>query len=221
MQSSTELAVETPSRGRLWAEMLALFVGVPLVMLATFGLYPLFPVLLTLAGVSAVLLTITPGFHWRQLVEGGLLRHWRLIAVFTVLAALAAGALALWLRPSAFLSMPLHRTGLWLTIMLAYPIASALPQEVIFRALFFHRYGQLFPNSATLIAANAFVFGIGHLFYQNWVAITLSAAAGAVIAWAYGRTGSFPLAWALHAIGGMLMFTAGLGVFFYHGAVPQ
>ncbi|MEL6266978.1 MAG: CPBP family intramembrane glutamic endopeptidase [Pseudomonadota bacterium] len=210
-----------PSRRRLWIELVALFVGVPVAMLASFGLYPLFPVLALLALVSAGLLAVTPGFRWRQLLEGGLLRHWRLIAVFTAIAVVSAGAAVLWLRPHALLAMPVQRPALWLTIMLLYPLVSALPQELIFRALFFHRYGTLFASRNALIAANAAAFGFGHLFYQNWVAITLSAGAGAFIAYAYGRTGSFPLAWALHALGGMVLFTLGLGVFFYHGAVPR
>jgi len=103
--------------------------------------------------------------------------------------------------------------------MALYPIFSALPQELIYRGLFFRRYGPLFGDGRRLVVANALAFGWGHLFYENWIAVTLSFVAGTVIGWAYWRTRSFPLAWALHAMGGMAVFTSGLGIYFYSGAV--
>lgn len=206
-------------RRRLWAEFALLFGGVPLVMLLTFGLFPFFPLLLALTGCAAVLLSITPGFRWRELVSGGLAAHWRTIALFGALC-LGFATLTVWaLRPWALYAMPFERTGLWLAIMLFYPFLSAAPQELIFRVLFFRRYAPLFHDPRLALAMNALCFGYGHLFYQNWVAITLSFGAGAAIGWAYWRTGSFPLAWALHAVAGMILFTSGLGVYFYHGAV--
>ncbi|MEL7173202.1 MAG: CPBP family glutamic-type intramembrane protease, partial [Pseudomonadota bacterium] len=80
--------------------------------------------------------------------------------------------------------------------------------------------GALFPTPALAMLANGAAFGIGHLFYQNPVAIGLTALSGLIIAWAYMRSGSFLLALLLHAIGGMTIFTVGLGRFFYHGAIP-
>ncbi len=41
----------------------------------------------------------------------------------------------------------------------------------------------------------------------------------AVLAWAYAVKGSFPAALLLHALAGQIVFTSGLGVLFYHGAV--
>lgn len=212
----------TPARrARLWAEVAALFVGTPVLMVAFFGQYPLFPVLVGLAGLSALLLWATPGFRFRELVEGPVLREWRLILGFAVLVALACTAIALVLVPGRFLDLPLNRPGLWLAIMLAYPIASVLPQELIFRPLFFRRYGALFPNVGTAVAANAVAFGLGHLFFLNWLTISMTAVGGAVFAWAYMRHRSFLLACVLHAVAGQIVFTAGLGIFFYHGAIMR
>lgn len=206
---------------RLWAEFALLYGGVPLAMLAGFGLYPLFPVLLVLAAIAAWLLSRTPGWSWRELIEGGLLRHWRMLAVFTGACAATILTLVLWLRPDSLLAIPTYRPALWAVIVVFYPFLSALPQELIFRPLFFRRYGGLFRDPRLAIAVNGVVFGVGHLFYQNAVAIGLSAIAGGMIGWAYWRTRSFLLAWALHAIGGILLFTLGLNSFFYHGAVPR
>ena len=65
----------------------------------------------------------------------------------------------------------------------------------------------------------AIVFGLAHLFYLNWVAVMLTMAGGLVFAWAHVERGSFWLAGLLHMIAGWAVFTAGLGGFFYHGAI--
>ena len=104
-------------------------------------------------------------------------------------------------------------------IMVAYPILSAWPQEFIYRSLFFERYGGLFPTATIAIVANGLAFGIGHLFYMNPVTIAMTAAGGAFMGWAYLRNRSMLFAWVLHAIAGNIIFTAGLGIFFYHGAI--
>ncbi|MEL6196264.1 MAG: CPBP family intramembrane glutamic endopeptidase [Pseudomonadota bacterium] len=215
---------ETPAgttAGRLWLECALLYAGIPVAMLLSFGLYPLFPLLLALAVLAAWLLSKTPGWRWRELIEGGLLRHWRMIAGFAACAGICIFGLVLWLTPGSLFAFPRYRFELWLMVMCLYPLVSALPQELIFRPLFFRRYGVLFGDPRLAIAMNGVVFGVGHLFYQNIVAIGLSAVGGAAIGWAYQRTGSFMLAWVMHAIAGMMIFTLGLNGFFYHGAVPR
>lgn len=206
-------------RLRLWAEFLGLFIGVPLLMFAFFGQYPLLPVVLALGGVALLLLRVTPGYEIADLWRGGLKGSWPLVLGFFVACAASCIVTAWYLVPERLFSMPVERPGLWLLIMVAYPFASALPQELIYRPLFFRRYGQLFPNEATAVVMNALLFGLGHLFYQNPVTIGLTTLASAFFAIAYLRYGSFPLAFALHALGGQIVFTTGLGIFFYHGAV--
>ena len=80
-------------------------------------------------------------------------------------------------------------------------------------------YGGLFPTKALLIIVNGAVFGFGHLFYDNWITISMTAFGGMVMGWAYLRRRSMALSWVLHAVAGQIVFTAGLGVYFYHGAV--
>ena len=205
-------------RARLWAEFVALFVGAPILMAAFFGQYALFAVLWMLAGVAAVLLLLTPGFRWRDLLRGPVIREWPLILGFTALTAATATAVVHWLTPSSFLGLPRYATGLWFAIMVFYPPLSALPQELIYRSLFFERYGQLFPTKRVAILANGVLFAFGHLFFLNAVTLAATGVTGCVLGWAYLRNRSLPLAWALHAIGGCLVFTLGLGRYFYHGA---
>lgn len=213
------IATAAPPRARLWLEFLALFIGVPIVMVATFGLYPLFPVIISLALVACVLLHLTPGWSFRMLWKGPVIGEWRIIAVYFVLTLATCLAFVFTLIPEMFLALPKNRPELWVLIMVAYPLVSAFPQEVIFRSLFFERYQRLFPTEWTAIVANGFVFGFGHLFYDNWITIAMTGVGGAIMGWAYLRHRSVGLAWVLHALAGQIIFTTGLGVYFYHGAV--
>ena len=67
--------------------------------------------------------------------------------------------------------------------------------------------------------ASAGVFALAHLMFWNWVAPALSLAGGLIFAAGYLGRGGFALAVALHAVCGWVIFTSGLGGFFYHGAV--
>ena len=108
---------------------------------------------------------------------------------------------------------------LWLLILALYPLLSAIPQELIYRPLFFRRYSVLFQNDGLALAVNSAVFGLAHLLYMNPVTIGLAAFGGLVFGWVYLRHGSVLLAMLLHALAGQLVFTSGLGIYFYHGAV--
>lgn len=208
------------SRFRLAAEFLVLFIGVPMAMKAFFGLYSPLTVLAGLTVVTVWLLNRTPGFQWRELLRPPGPGSARMIAGFAAGTAVVVLALAWLLVPGQMFGLPTYRTELWLMIMILYPLISVLPQELIFRPLFFGRYGSLFPNRNLAILANGAAFALAHLFYANPVAIGLTFLGGMVMGWAYLRTGSFLTACILHTIGGQMIFTIGLGTFFYHGAVP-
>ncbi|MEM0922822.1 MAG: CPBP family intramembrane glutamic endopeptidase [Pseudomonadota bacterium] len=208
-----------PSTLQLWIEFAILFVGVPVLMLVFLGQYDLFLTVWILAAVSAVLLWITPGFQWSDLWRRISRRGWWMLLAFSAATLAVTLSTVLLLVPERLLELPINGTGLWLMILVLYPPISAWPQELIFRSLFFERYGRLFPNASVAIAVNGAAFAFGHLFFQNWVTIAMTGLAGAVIGWAYLHDRSLWLAWALHSVGGMLVFTSGLGIFFYHGAI--
>ena len=120
--------------------------------------------------------------------------------------------------PDEFLALPLDRPKLWAKIMLLYPILSVVAQELIYRTFFFHRYGPLFGRARwLLIFTNAAVFGLAHILYGSWVSIILSALVGVLLAWRYERTRSFWAVWLEHSLYGCLVFTIGLGRYFFTG----
>ena len=199
-----------------WAEMLTLFVGVPLLLAFVLPPTAMWSVLAVATAAGIVLLHVTPGFAWRDLMRGGVL--WRETALFALATVVVAGTLTLWLMPDRLLGLPREQKQLWLMILLFYPIVSALPQEVVFRPLFFRRYGDLVPAAAA-IWINAALFALAHLMYRDWIVLGMTFSGGLAFAWAYHRRGSFWTAVAMHAVAGGIVFTIGLGRLFYSGAV--
>jgi hypothetical protein len=202
------------------AEFAALYLGLPLVMALLLPPDLVFAVLFAATALGAVLLARTPGFAWAEVWRGWGRIDWRHVGLVAGLTAVVTGLMVWWLAPGQALALPRRMPGLWLTILALYPLLSALPQELVFRPLFFRRYGGLFPGPAAALAVNAAVFGLAHLMFWNWVAVGLSAAGGLIFAQGYLARGGFPMAVALHAVCGGIVFTSGLGTFFYHGAVP-
>lgn len=208
-------------RARLWGEFSILFVGIPLAMAFVLSPYRMRDVLGAMFVIGLVLLAITPGWRWRRLVEGPVLSRWPLILAFTAGSAIVIYALVLWLVPSRLFAIPLYAPELMQRIAIFYPLVLVTAQELLFRPLFFERYGLLFPSIPVAIIVNSLTFGLAHLFFWNWPAVVLTTIGSVFFALAYVRERSFPLAWLLHAIAGLLVFAIGLGVFFYHGAVGR
>lgn len=133
---------------------------------------------------------------------------------------LLGGALTIATRllfPYLFLTLPRERPVLWVAIMVLYPLLSVWPQEVIFRRFLFHRYAGVF-GGAGIVVASALAFGFAHVIFLNAVAVTLTAAGGAMFAANYARNRDLGLCCLEHALYGCLVFTIGLGQFFYTGA---
>ena len=108
---------------------------------------------------------------------------------------------------------------LGLAIMIFYPVFSVFPQEVIFRTFFFHRYAPLFTSTAMLTLASGLAFGHGHLLFRNNLALILCAIGGLVLSRTYARTNSTLACAVEHGLYGCIIFTVGLGRYFFLGAV--
>ncbi len=212
-----ELADAAPRRLRLWAEFGILFVAAPLALALVLPPSAMFTVLglATIAGM--VLLHRTPGFDWADLLRGRV--PWGAVAGIALASAAVSAAAVLLMFPSQFLALPLRVPQLWLMILLLYPFLSALPQEVVFRPLFFRRYGGLFPSGRVALVVNAAVFSLAHAMYGHPLVLAMTFAGGLAFAWAYEHRGSFLGAVLMHAVAGQVIFTSGLGRLFYSGAV--
>ena len=97
-----------------------------------------------------------------------------------------------------------------------HPVAD--PQGIVYRSFIAHRYRPLFHTPRARIAASAVAFAAVHVVFDNWIAPTFSLAGGVLFAWTYERAGSALPAAVQHALFGCLLFTLGLGWYFYAGA---
>jgi hypothetical protein len=113
-------------------------------------------------------------------------------------------------------SFPLERPQVWIMVMLLYPILSAWPQEILYRTFFMRRYAPLFGAQAALMSAAAFSYV--HIIFENWIAIVFTFFGGWLFADTYRRHRSLALVTLEHALYGCLIFTLGLGWYFYGAA---
>lgn len=218
MAADTSDAIIT--RKRLWAEFSALYIGAPLAIALFLPPRQMFTALILFSLAGLVLLWRTGGFEWRSLVRGWRRLPWAEVALIAVLT-LVTGALILWAtRPDALFALARSEPLFLLVIWSLYPLLSALPQELIFRPLFFHRFGSLFPDMRTAILVNAAIFSFAHLMYWSVIVTVLTFAGGLVFARAYVGRG-FPAAWVLHAVAGNVIFAVGMGAYFYTGNVVR
>lgn len=203
----------------LWGEFILLFGGVPLLAIgAPRGLKFMLLWLFVLYAIT--MLRHVPGLNARK--EWNWQVGWqgfRKILFRTVFGCCALTLLTVLVSPERLLSFPLGRPQLWMMVMIWYPIISVLPQEIIYRSLFFHRYAQLFKKQNAQILASAIAFGWGHIMFLNWVAVILCTIGGILFSHSYVRHRSLATAWLEHSIYGCFLFTIGLGAYFYGASV--
>lgn len=135
------------------------------------------------------------------------------------LTVIGPGLLGLtWLlHPEDLFAFPIERPWIWMLVMVLYPFFSALPQEFIFRTFFFHRYKDFFYYRNSDILLSALAFSLLHMVYGNWLAIGLSFGGGILFGMTYKRTQSLFWVTIEHIIYGGLIFTLGLGRYFFEG----
>ncbi|HXR33094.1 MAG TPA: CPBP family intramembrane glutamic endopeptidase [Verrucomicrobiae bacterium] len=200
-------------------EFSALFVGVPL--LVYYRLLPNLPIPYLLFAALAAFLVLRgdPSFDSSHLAAWNNVRSQLLPllvrdAVFLVFLGLAVRIFA----PQLLFSFLKRAPGFWALVMLLYPLVSVYPQELVYRAFFFHRYAPLFGSGLLMIAASAFAFGFVHIIFGNWLAVILCIIGGFLFSLTYQHSGSLLFTCLDHAIFGNFIFTIGLGQFFYHGS---
>ncbi|SDD20210.1 CAAX protease self-immunity [Paracoccus isoporae] len=193
-----------------------LFVAIPVGIALFLPPQQMFQALFMFSIVGMGLLWFTGGFDWRALLHGWGRFDWRLFLAFGLLTFTCSVVVLYLTRPDALFGFIRRDPRFLIVIWALYPLLSALPQELIFRVLFFHRYGWLFSGPRQAVLANAALFSLAHLMYWSWIVAVFTFFGGLIFASGYLRRG-FPWAWALHAVAGNILFAVGMGVYFYSG----
>lgn len=197
------------------AEAAVLFVGLPLLIFWNLIPVPKILLLLLVAGYCGYQLWKDPTFGRGMLSRESHSEASRSILIRTPIIIAALLAIVWVFYPDQLFAFPAQRPVLWMVVMVLYPILSALPQEFIYRTFFFHRYGDYISLKYGSVLTSALAFSFLHIVYDNWWAIGLSFVAGILFGLTYRRTKSLFWVTVEHAIYGCLVFTLGMGHFFY------
>lgn len=202
---------------RLTIEALILFLLIPL--LFYFRVLPKNPIpfLVATAIGAFLLLRRDPGFSQEFFNFAGLRENLGPVLLRTVGGCLVVGLCVWYFAPDLLFALPKTNPAVWAAIMILYPLISVYPQELIYRAFFFHRYGPLLGSPQAAIWASAAAFSFVHIIFGNWISVFLTALGGVLFSYTYRKSQSLLLTSIEHALYGNFMFTIGLGQFFYHG----
>ena len=199
-------------------EFLSFYIAIPL--LIAYRVIPNLPIAYLLATALAAFLVLRhdPSFDSARLFSlKGMAKNlgWLLLrdAVLMAMLGLAVRIFA----PQLLFALIKRNPTFWLLIMILYPLLSVYPQELLYRAFFFHRYRPLFGSGWSMLLASACAFGFVHIIFGNWLAVALCGIGGLLFALTYRHSGSLLPPCIDHALFGNFIFTIGLGRFFYNG----
>lgn len=201
-------------------ELLLVFVALP----ATLAMLPRrispIPLMIIAASVMLGVLLRDPTFGSACLTRLPHLSH-NLLAILLPIPLMACLMIGLlyWLAKDQLFRFVRRKPKLWATVMVMYPLMSVVPQTIIYRVYFMHRYEVLFGSGWLMIVMAALAFGFGHVIFRHAVPVLLTTVGGLIFAWRYSLTGSAPLSVLEHSIYGNLAFTIGYSYYLYHGSV--
>lgn len=139
---------------------------------------------------------------------------WKFIIIFSIIFLSLGFFYVILVDKDLLFIFPKTNFELWLLVILIYPFLSVIPQEIVYRVFFFQRY---FPNERSfyfLTLLNMIVFSYGHIVFNNVHAILITAIVSPIFTYAYLKK-SFFTCIVLHALGGQIIFTLGLGKYFF------
>ena len=139
---------------------------------------------------------------------------WKFVIIFSVIFFFLGFFYVLLVDENLLFIFPKTNFKLWLIVIFIYPFLSVIPQELVYRVFFFQRY---FPNINRFyfpVFLNLVVFAYGHLVFSNMHAIIITAIVSPIFTYAYLKK-SFLTCVILHTLGGQIIFTLGLGKYFF------
>lgn len=199
-----------------WVELILLFGLVPglLIVWLSHASHLMMPVLVVAGSASLLMLLLDKGFKrfrlWHTRHFYSHIKH--LFILFLPVSLLTTLAIY-YLAPDILFTLPNQAFNLWVTTLIIYPIVSVIPQELIFRTFFFHRYKHILPSKLIRLGVSTASFTSVHILYGNWVAVILSFIGGALFGYRYIQTRSTLVVAIEHCLWGSFLFTVGIGIY--------
>jgi len=207
--------IYSKNKARLIIELILLFVLFPIFLAYYKMKIPLMLVLVFFGILIFLFLRFDTSFDKKQFANWKSGKH-ILKEVFLIFTAAAIIMIVLiYLIDSSRLFF-LAKKIPWLLVLISifYPLFSVLPQTLIYRLFFFHRYDSLFKNETLKIILSGLFFSLGHLLYKNVLVLGLAFIAGIIFAYHFNKSKSLTLSFFEHSLYGVWLFTSGLGYFF-------
>jgi len=203
-----------------WIELILVFIGLPL--LYYFNYIPFHKAIPLLAVFTLFLFILIKDKNFNSKIFGmNRFNDWKaLLLRFTGFIVISLVSVYYFSGDFLFI-LPRERPGLWLLILLFYPLWSAYPQELIYRSWFFHRYRNLVKKEWLFIGINALLFSFSHIIFNDWLAIILTFFGGMMFAYTYKRSNSLLVVFVEHMLYGNWIFTVGIGQYFYAPTVSS
>lgn len=197
-------------------EFMFLFFGVPLfVYFDTNIIHPSAIVLPILVVIFLYLKRLT-NFRFRELIGLNIKKQTVLMHSLIILATSLILLLAVYLfnRNNLF-NLPKSNPLIYILLCVFYPVFSAYGQEIIYRTFLFYRYRTIFKSKLSIVLASSITFSFMHIVYYSHISIILTFVSGLYLSFTYLKTKSVLLTTIIHGILGDIIFTIGLGGYFW------
>ncbi|MFD2515966.1 type II CAAX prenyl endopeptidase Rce1 family protein [Pontibacter locisalis] len=140
--------------------------------------------------------------------------NWKFLAGrFLLVSALVYGFIRLFHQELLYY-LPQENLDRYLLTVALYPFWSVIPQEIVYRAWYYHRYSDLFQNEKLSILVNSALFGFSHIVFGNWVAVSGAFLVSFVFSHTYRKHDSLLIVIIEHFVYGVMIFSLGMGRFF-------
>ena len=197
-----------------WLEMAGIFLGIPLFHSRMSVPHVKIASLLAVCSVCHVLILRDKTFYRNRFGFNGF-RAWYMLAIRFAVIVGCFSLYTIVVDPESPRALFQHNYMSWALLMILYPVFSVIPQEIIYRAFFFHRYGSLFKEKRVSWLVNTMLFAFGHILFKNWVAIIGSFVFSLIWATTYLQSRSILTVTIEHALYGDSAFILGVGYYFY------
>lgn len=197
---------------KLWLEFISVFVFVPLLIFCFRGQLAPFavPIILIVATYSFVVLS-RAGVIKKQIqkMRNHSFKDYQPMLLFFGATSILMLLLGFILGYFSIANALEHERLYLILLILLYPLLSVIPQELVFRTFFFHRYRKLFNSLSGCAIASGLCFGYAHIIYGNWTAVVLATIGGMLFSYRYMKTNATNIVVLEHSLWGIFIFIIG------------